>query len=179
MWLRIRRELVYFGLSGRKVCGETAHMLRYKWWEETSHAPTRGSVPSRGSWKYKDLKSVPVWHPGGRSEKQAGWNVLSKAHGTRHIWQWLANPFTLHSQLLENRARIIFEFASLILSLIYGTWSTNMCWTTKMNKPFPKVIYRTLGIFFIYNRPSVSHLFQYGWSCSILCGPWKKKKDTY
>lgn len=25
------RKLVYFGLSGRKVCGETAHMLRYKW----------------------------------------------------------------------------------------------------------------------------------------------------
>lgn len=94
----------------------------------------------------------------------------AKEHGTRYIWQWLANPFTLYYQLLENRARIIFEFASLILSLIYGTWSTNMCGMTKLNKPFPKVIYRTLGIF-IYNRPSVSHLFQYGWSC----GPWKRR----
>lgn len=100
----------------------------------------------------EEAKSTKIWSliqfgilEEGVKNRLAG--MCSAKDGTRYIWRWLANLFTLHYQLLENRAHILLEFASLILSLIYGTQSINMCWMTKLNKPFPKVIYKTLGNF--------------------------------
>lgn len=158
-----------------RLVEETAHVLRHTR-EETSHATTWGRVSSRGSSKYRFevWSSLACWRKG---EKQAGGNVLSKGElGTRYIWRWFANLFTLNYELLENRARILLEFASLVLSLIYDMWSTSMWWMTELIESFPKVIYKTLGIFCItlYNLPSLNHLFQHGWSCSIFYGPWKR-----